>query len=107
MHYLELQALAELRIAEAKELLNANFPRGSCYLAGYAVEAGIKAIIAKNFGQYTVPKLKAVEDFYTHEFEKLISLEKLSAELKKNEKIRYLILAVLSLVSGLRMHGTQ
>ena len=42
----EFRELATLRLAEAKALLDAGLPDGAYYLAGYAVECGLKACIA-------------------------------------------------------------
>jgi HEPN domain-containing protein len=43
----DLQALADMRIREAKVLLDAGEWNGAYYLAGYAVEGGLKACITK------------------------------------------------------------
>jgi HEPN domain-containing protein len=47
MNRADLQQLAELRITEAKVLLDNGFYAGAYYLAGYAVECALKACIAK------------------------------------------------------------
>jgi hypothetical protein len=91
MHRLELQALAELRVEEARTLLQAHHPRGAYYLAGYAIELALKAIIAKRFEEHSVPDPKLVSDFFGkkgHDFENLVSLalikDKFTLELKRN-----------------------
>jgi HEPN domain-containing protein len=43
----QLQQLAEERVRDAKALPNAGQWSGAYYLAGYAVECGLKACIAK------------------------------------------------------------
>ena len=47
MNRIDLQNLANERIAEAKILFDAGKWSGAYYLAGYAVECGLKACIAK------------------------------------------------------------
>jgi HEPN domain-containing protein len=47
MNRTEFQSLAEVRIREAKALLDAGLWDGAYYLAGYAVECALKACIAK------------------------------------------------------------
>jgi len=51
----KLQELALMRIAEAKVLFNASHFAGAYYLAGYAIECGLKACIAKTVNQYDFP----------------------------------------------------
>ena len=50
----DLQLLANIRLDEAKALLAASLPAGAYYLAGYAVECGLKACIAKLTNQHGV-----------------------------------------------------
>lgn len=87
MHRLELQALAELRIAEANALLVAGFPTGAYYLAGYSVELAIKAIIAKRFEEHTIPEKNLVREYYTgHSVENLLKLAKLQGAFQERQK---------------------
>ncbi len=46
----DIKTLAYQRLAEAKSLLSANYPDGSFYLTGYAVELMLKWKICKLFG---------------------------------------------------------
>jgi HEPN domain-containing protein len=70
---LEFQRLAEDRIADAKILLDAGRWAGAYYLAGYAVECGLKACIARLTNQDDFPRdRKFVEECYTHNLEKLL-----------------------------------
>ena len=57
----DLQSLARTRHAEAKALLRAGRSDGAYYLAGYAVECGLKACIAKATKRYDFPEKKSVE----------------------------------------------
>jgi HEPN domain-containing protein len=68
----DFQRLAELRLIEARFLLDAGFSDGAYYLAGYAVECALKACIAKGTHQYDFPDKKLVEKSYTHDVEKLL-----------------------------------
>ena len=68
----ELQDLARIRLAEAKALLSAGFSDGAYYLAGYAVECGLKACIAKGVRRYDFPDKKSVDASYTHNLKDLV-----------------------------------
>ena len=73
MHRLELQQLAEDRIADAASLLAVGRWSGGYYLAGYAVECGLKACIARLTNQDDFPRdRKFVEECYTHNLERLV-----------------------------------
>jgi len=78
----ELQALADLRLSEAKALLAAGCPDGSYYLAGYAVECALKACIAKRTREHDFPDKKLVVDSHSHDIVKLIQLADLKRELE-------------------------
>ena len=78
----DFQRLAELRLIEARFLLNAGFPNGACYLAGYAVECALKACIAKGAQQHDFPDKKLVEKSYTHDVEILLDAAGMSDTLK-------------------------
>ncbi len=74
MNRVDLQQLAELRILEAHALLTlpAPMPDGAYYLAGYAVECGLKACIAKAYGAECWPEKDFVVKCHTHEIFALI-----------------------------------
>ena len=84
MNRADFQQLAELRLKEAKALLAAEFPDGAYYLAGYAIESGLKACIAKRTQQYDFPDKKLVIDSHTHDLGKLLGLAGLSDLLKRD-----------------------
>lgn len=77
----DLRHLAKARIREAQILLDAGEPSGAYYLAGYAVECALKAKIAGVFLPYQVPSPDLVKKLYTHEFQALIGLANLNADL--------------------------
>lgn len=69
----DFKRLADIRLAEAQILLDNGKFDGAFYLAGYAVECGLKACIANQTrpGDFP-PEWKVVKDsFYTHSLEKL------------------------------------
>jgi len=73
VHRLELQQLAEDRIADAASLLAVGRWSGGYYLAGYAVECGLKACIARLTNQDDFPRdRKFVEECYAHNLERLV-----------------------------------
>jgi hypothetical protein len=89
MNRTELQQLAELRLSDAKQLLASEVnDAGAYYLAGYAVECGLKAIIAKNQGMYPYPDFSEEslrrdtglkkENYFTHSILKLVSTAELA-----------------------------
>jgi HEPN domain-containing protein len=78
---IDLQNLANERIAEAKILLDAGKWSGAYYLAGYAVECGLKACIA-NLLKSEVFREKSFSDkCYIHDLEKLVVLGELKTKL--------------------------
>jgi hypothetical protein len=82
MNRTELQALADLRLSEAKALFAAGCPDGSYYLAGYAIECALKACIAKRTREYDFPDKKLAVDSHSHDIVKLLQLADLKLELE-------------------------
>lgn len=79
MNRISFQEIAEIRLRESKALLDAGFPDGACYLAGYAVECAMKACIAKRTREHDFPE-KESKDFYIHDLDKLLGFAKLRSE---------------------------
>lgn len=73
----DLQRLSHQRQREAEALLAVGFWAGAYYLSGYAVECALKACIARQFLLHAVPDRKLVQDFYTHDLERLLGLTQL------------------------------
>jgi hypothetical protein len=70
---MELRQLAEERLLDAAALLAANRWAGAYYFAGYAVECGLKACIARlTNAEDFPPKVKVVQDCCTHDPDKLV-----------------------------------
>ena len=72
MNRIDFQKLAEIRIEEAKALLKAKKWAGAYYLAGYAVEFGLKACIAKKTKRHDYPDKDFAAKCYTHKVEQLV-----------------------------------
>ena len=78
MNRSELQKIAELRVGDAKVLLDAGRYEAAYYLAGYAIECALKACIAKQIKQFDFPDKKVVTDSYVHDLTKLLRLSRTS-----------------------------
>ena len=83
MNRSDLQRLAELRIAEAKVLLENNCWAGAYYLAGYAVECALKACIAKTTQQYDFPDRGRVNSSHTHNLSALARIAGLEEKFRE------------------------
>ena len=67
--------LANLRLREAQALYRAKEFSGAYYLAGYAVECGLKACIAKKVRRYDFPdRQQRGKDPYIHDLVQLVAL---------------------------------
>jgi AbiV family abortive infection protein len=87
MNRLDLQNLSELRIREAKILLDGGSYPGTFYLAGYSIECALKACIAKATQQHDFPdKPEQVRQIYSHNLKQLLSLAKLEDMLEDDMK---------------------
>ena len=78
----EFQSLADLRITEASALLAASHWSGAYYLAGYAVEFGLKACILARVERTGIifEDKKFAADCWTHKIEDLVGLSDLKAD---------------------------
>jgi len=90
MNRKEFQILAGVRLTESRWLMRAGLSDGAYYLAGYSVECGLKACIAKRTRRYDFPEKKSVDASHTHDLKALVrmlSLELPLAEQCKNDAI--------------------
>jgi HEPN domain-containing protein len=83
---LHLQHLAETRLIEATVLLERGHPSGAYYLAGYAAELGLKAILAGKFRGDEIPDKSFVISVYTHSLAILIDRSGLKADLESRQR---------------------
>jgi HEPN domain-containing protein len=84
----ELQALSRVRLAEAEALMNLGHADGAYYLAGYAVECGLKACIARETQRHDFPDRKRVNSSHTHDLWELVktaNLEGLHREIVRGD----------------------
>ena len=88
MRRLELQALAKIRLDDARALISAGRYDGAYYLSGYAVECGLKACIAKLTMRYDFPDKARVLASYTHNLEQLVRAADLEAALRAEQVAR-------------------
>jgi HEPN domain-containing protein len=69
----QLVRLAEEKLADAELLLNAGRHSNAYYLAGYAAELLLKAIISKRFSADTIPDRRLVNAVHTHNLRELVA----------------------------------
>jgi HEPN domain-containing protein len=74
VYRIDLQNLANERIAEAKILFDAGKWSGAYYLAGYAVECGLKACIARLTKPDEFPDKNFGAKCWVHDIEQLVEL---------------------------------
>ena len=77
----DLQSLAVIRLADATLLLENQRYSSAYYLAGYSVELGLKACVARQIRQNEIPDKAMIRDVLTHRFGTLVNLAGLGAEL--------------------------
>jgi len=83
MNRADFQKLAELRLGEAKVLLDNKRYEGAYYLIGYAVECGLKACIAKHTKEHDFPA-KNSEKLYIHDLSILLKFSQFEKEHRDN-----------------------
>lgn len=81
----DLQALAQAKLDDAQLLFEHARFSNSYYLAGYAVEIGLKACIARQVNAETIPDKYFLNNVLKHEFLKLIALAGLATALKEQQ----------------------
>jgi HEPN domain-containing protein len=80
----DFQALANMRVREARALFSANEFDGAYYLAGYSVECALKAVLCKAIPEGVLLAKQDIERFYTHDLGKLLEFAELGEELKRD-----------------------
>lgn len=79
----DLQLVSQAKIDDAISLLKMGRASNAYYLAGYSIEIGLKACIAKQISADTIPELSFVRSIYDHDLQKLVKVAGLSAVLKQ------------------------
>ena len=87
----QLQELAEERASDAEALLNVGRWSGAYYLAGYSVECGLKACIAKLTNQHDFPDKDFVKNSFTHNIDALVKLAGLGLQRETDIKANPLL----------------
>jgi len=101
----DLQNLANERIAEAKILLDAGKWSGAYYLAGYAVEFGLKACIAKLMKSEEFPDKNFSAKCWVHDIEPLVDLARLKKTARRGRGRKWE--PVRQLGHGSRLEGDK
>jgi hypothetical protein len=78
------QKLTNIRVREARALIEAGHYPGAYYLAGYAVECALKACVSRQVKRFDFPDKKFINDAHTHELEKLVGLAGLASDFKRD-----------------------
>jgi hypothetical protein len=82
---IDLQRLAENKLTDAGLLLAHGSASNAYYLAGYAIELGLKACIAKQISAETLPDRAFINKIYTHSLQDLVKQAGLLSELKTEQ----------------------
>ena len=84
----DLQLLAKAKIDDARLLVAHHRAGNAYYLAGYAVELGLKACIARQVLAEVIPDRRFLSAVYDHDLERLVVAADLSdrfAERRRND----------------------
>lgn len=88
MNRKDFQELTEMRVREAKVLLDNNCFEGAYYLLGYSVECAFKACIAKQTKRFDFPDKNFASKVHTHDLTNLLKYSGLKLaheqEIRKN-----------------------
>ncbi|MFH1075568.1 MAG: DNA-binding protein [Pseudomonadota bacterium] len=87
MNRTDLQALVDIRVKEAKILLDNECYEGAYYLLGYALECAIKACIAKQVREHDFPDKQLANASHTHKLGDLMGVAGMKQKLQEKEKI--------------------
>ena len=72
-----------MRLKDAVLLLDHDRFSAAYYLSGYAVECGVKDVIALSFRAGVIPDKKFVNDIYSHKLAELIKVAGLKLDLER------------------------
>lgn len=85
MNKTDLENLVEIRVSEARALLESENYAGAYYLIGYAVECALKACIAKQVNQFDFPNKQLANKSHTHNLTELLGVAGLKQKLAEKE----------------------
>ena len=95
----DLETLAETRLGDAEHLLSAGRCSAAYYLAGYAVELGIKVCIADVFQADVIPDKSFVNAIHTHKLDELLGLAGVKKQLQDDMKTNGVLAAAWGVAS--------
>ncbi|HTW35468.1 MAG TPA: hypothetical protein VMD53_12695 [Rhizomicrobium sp.] len=81
----DLRSHAQAKLDDAVLLLQHSRFSNAYYLAGYAVELGLKACIAAQISAETIPDKAFIKGILNHEFPRLVGLAGLAGALKEQQ----------------------
>lgn len=86
MHRSNLQIVAQTKLEDATLLLQHGCSSNAYYLAGYAIEIGLKACITKRIQAETIPDLAFVKSIYNHNLRDLVKVANLTTQLELRQQ---------------------
>ena len=86
MNKSDLEALVDIRVKEAKVLLDNYCYEGAYYVLGYAIECAIKVCIAKQVKEHDFPDKQLAIASYTHRLSDLLGVAGLKQKLQEKEE---------------------
>jgi HEPN domain-containing protein len=81
----DFKIISDIRIKEAKVLINAGCYHGAYYLAGYAIECALKACIAKKTKRFEFPDKDFANKVWVHNLSELVKAAELSIDFEKDK----------------------
>jgi HEPN domain-containing protein len=84
---IDLQHLAEAKLSDAELLFENGRYSNAYYLAGYAIEIGLKACISRRILGDTLPDKNFVTKIHQHNLKELVGLAGLQGELRNQENL--------------------
>jgi hypothetical protein len=95
----DLETLADTRLGDATYLFSAARYSAAYYLAGYAVELGIKACIADVFQADVIPDKAFVNAIYMHKLDEVLGLAGVKKQLQDEMKTDAVLAAAWGVAS--------
>jgi HEPN domain-containing protein len=82
----DFHRLAEIRVQEARALLDAGHYPGAYYIIGYAIECALKACVSKQVKQYDFPDKRLANEAFTHDLERLVGIAGLALDFRSDRQ---------------------
>ncbi len=82
----DLQSLASTKLSDSQLLFENGRNSNAYYLAGYSIELGLKACIARIMLPDVIPDKQLINSIYVHDLNKLLGVAGLRAELENEAK---------------------